>query len=311
MIDALHDPVAELLDRLENVVDKGNNQWEARCPAHEDQRNSLCVSRGDDGRALLHCQANCKSDDIIASLKLTWPELMPPSNGHHANGHATKTVVAREIVATYDYRDEAGELLFQVVRYEPKDFRQRRPKRGGGWSWTVKGVRQVPYHLRELLAADSSRPVLICEGEKDVHALERMGFTASCNAGGAEKWKKDLNKHFKGRDVVIAPDNDKTGTEHAAKVARSLFGTAKSVRILNLPGLPPKGDVSDWLADGGTAERLEQLVSETNPLDGHRSIQPVKCSFRRSETNRAWEWYDAFHLYHPHNCKQSLYPKNH
>jgi hypothetical protein len=54
---------------------------------------------------------------------------------------AFKTV--SKIVAEYDYRDEVGDLLFQVVRFEPKDFRQRRPLGGGKWAWDIKGVRRV------------------------------------------------------------------------------------------------------------------------------------------------------------------------
>ncbi len=90
-----------------------------------------------------------------------------------------------QIVATYDYRDERGELLFQVVRYDPKDFRQRRPKPGGGWVWSVKGVRVVPYRLPELLARPDE-PVFVVEGEKDVDNLGRIGVLATCNAGAPE-----------------------------------------------------------------------------------------------------------------------------
>jgi hypothetical protein len=163
------------------------------------------------------------------------------------------------IVAQYAYRDERGELLFQVVRYEPKDFRQRRPKPGGGWDWSVKGVRVVPYRLSELLA-DPTRIVAIVEGEKDADNLARIGVLATCNAGGAGKWSVDHAEFLRGRRVVILTDNDEAGRKHAHGVAQSLHGIAESVRIVELPGLPAKGDVSDWIAAGGTKAELKRLA---------------------------------------------------
>jgi putative DNA primase/helicase len=171
----------------------------------------------------------------------------------------------RRIVATYGYRDEAGELLFQVVRYEPKDFRQRRPDGQGGWTWRVKGVRQVPYRLFELRANAAEDPVLIVEGEKDVDRLASLGFVATCNAGGANKWPAELKSYFVGATVCILPDNDEAGRSHAENIAASLHGIAASVRIVLLPGLARGGDVSDWLDAGGDASRLVELC-EAAPL---------------------------------------------
>jgi hypothetical protein len=184
----------------------------------------------------------------------------------------------RRIVATYDYRDERGDLLSQVVRYDPKDFRQRRPDRAGGWAWSVKGVRQVPYRLPEMIAAlAQERRVAIVEGEKDADAVARLGIPATCNIGGAGKWPDALSEHFRGSDVVIIPDVDPqakngdgslkyhpdgrpafTGQDHASDVAAKLAGVAKRVRILELPG--PGKDASDWIEAGGTADELWRLV---------------------------------------------------
>jgi len=166
----------------------------------------------------------------------------------------------KRIAKNYDYRDERGELLFQVVRMEPKTFRQRVPQPGGGWSWSVKDVRRVLYRLPELVAADSAKVVFIPEGEKDVDRLVSLGFLATCNPGGAGKWKGDYCEFLRGRPIVILPDNDDVGQKHAQAVARSLTGIAKAVKIVNLPGLPPKGDVSDWLDAGGTRDQLVEVV---------------------------------------------------
>ena len=178
------------------------------------------------------------------------------------------------IVATYDYRSINGALLFQVCRLSPKDFRQRRPD-GAGWSWKTKGVERVPYRLPELLGASPVQQVFIVEGEKDVDRLRSAGFVATCNAGGAatsgqkSKWPNDFAKYFQDRDVVIIPDNDDAGLAHAYAIADSLTKgarQARSVRILYLPDLTEKGDVSDWFDAGGTPDALLDLVSDAMPF---------------------------------------------
>ncbi len=165
------------------------------------------------------------------------------------------------VVAAYPYHDEAGDLLFEVVRLEPKTFRQRRPDGLGGFTWKLNGVRHVPYHLPEILEALAhDRTVYIAEGEKDVDRLWALGIPATCNSGGAGKWRDDFAVFFEGADVVILPDNDDAGRDHADKVARSLQSVASRVRVLALPDLPRKGDVSDWLAACGTVETLNSLA---------------------------------------------------
>lgn len=246
--------------------------WEARCPAHDDRKPSLGVAQGDDGRVLLHCQAGCTADDVVKALNLTMSDLFPPKD------EAPKTPRASVIVAAYDYFNEQGELLYQAVRFDPKDFRQRKPD-ADGWSWSLQGVRRVLYRLPQLLA--STDTVFVVEGEKDVDAVAGLNLTATCNVGGAGKWSPEYSAALRGRDVVILPDNDKAGEDHAALVAKSLDGVAKSVRVVRLPGLPPKGDVSDWLAAGGTKERLLELCqggeqpaafqASASRLDGERA----------------------------------------
>lgn len=166
-----------------------------------------------------------------------------------------------KVVNTYDYRDEQGELLMQVVRMEPKTFRQRRPD-GDDWNWSVKGVRVVPYRLRDLLAAPDA-VVYLVEGEKDADRLASLGLVATCNAGGAGKWRKEHSEFLRGRHVVILPDNDDAGRQHAKNAVKTLRGIAAQVRVIVLPGLPAKGDVSDWLDTGGNAEALQDLLKES------------------------------------------------
>ena len=113
----------------------------------------------------------------------------------------------------------------------------------------------VLYRLPELLASNAEW-VAIAEGEKDVETLRSLGFTATCNPFGALKFKKEYAEHFAGRDIVIFPDNDEIGIAHAEQVLRAVRKTAKSIRVVKLPGLPPKGDVTDFvkaLPAGATA----------------------------------------------------------
>ena len=120
----------------------------------------------------------------------------PHTNGHAPTAFEDHARPNRKIVAIYDYVDEFGQDLFQVVRFEPKDFRQRRKalppdepsKIKDGWVWSVRGVRLVPYKLPELLETLSNdRPVFIVEGEKDVENLAKIGVPATCNPMGAGK----------------------------------------------------------------------------------------------------------------------------
>jgi putative DNA primase/helicase len=105
----------------------------------------------------------------------------------------------REAIATYPYVDENGELLFEAVRFEPKDFQQRRPDGAGGWICNLKGTTRVLYRLpkvREAIAA--GEPVFVVEGEKDVHALEHAGLVATCNPMGAGKWRPEHSEALRG-----------------------------------------------------------------------------------------------------------------
>jgi hypothetical protein len=194
--------------------------------------------------------------------------------GLSGNGHDPVT----SAWVTYDYRDERGALLFQVVRKPGHKFSQRRPE-GAGWVWNLKGTRRVIYRLPQLLGSDGLDPVFICEGEKDADNLARLGFVTTTNPGGAGKWRGEYSVFLSDRDCTILPDLDTTGIEHAAVVERLLYGHAHTVKIIRLPGLTGEKnnkDVSDWIARGGTAEALRQLVAATPVRDWGRAEQTTE-----------------------------------
>lgn len=196
------------------------------------------------------------------------PEAKRHDQGRHKNGKSDTRSLGRT-VAEYDYTDEQGELLFQVVRKEPKNFPQRRPNGRGGWVWSVKDVRRVLYRLPKLLAADPSETIYVFEGEEDVHKAEEDSLTGTTNPEGALKWFEEFSETLRGRAVVIVPDEDPKGIKHAEQVAASLYGKASSVKIVRLPQLEWREkngeDYRDWREKrGGTVEELLQLVEDAS-----------------------------------------------
>lgn len=236
---------------------KNSSGWQAKCPAHADNTASLSIKSGDGGKILVFCHAGCDYKDIVRTAGVESADFFSVKD---------EKPVKSQIVAKYDYCDEQGGILFQALRYEPKAFRQRRPN-GSGWEWSVKGIRKVPYRLPELLAASLEQYVYIVEGEKDVERLSVLGLAATCNAGGAGKWQRSFSEHFKGRKVAILSDNDDAGRKHARDVESMLKSVAVEVRIIELPGLPDKGDVSDWLDAGGDAKTLLSIVEKAIELE--------------------------------------------
>lgn len=264
-------PVQNVLDKLEGVKQTGEGKWEARCPAHDDKHASLSISKGDDGRALLCCHAGCQNLAVVKAIGLKLSDLFvsKPTSGK------------KKIVATYDYMDSAGKLLYQVVRYDPKDFRQRKPDGNGHWVWGLNedeyfqkrdgdwykvdgktpanavrkhfpSVPRVLYRLPELLAADKGIWAFIPEGEKDADNLAALGLVATTNPGGASKWSHlSSDDALHGRRACIIADNDGPGQAHAQDVARRLHGKATDVRVI---AAASGKDASDWIAAGATAD---------------------------------------------------------
>lgn len=225
----------------------GINQWQARCPYHDDRTASLSIGVGRDGQALVHCHAGCES--IFQRLR---------DDGHLAN--PTPAPPRAEPEARYDYHDAAGELLFTIARLPGKQFRGERVGEDGRTVYNVPSELRVPYRLPALVAADRSVLVFIGEGEKDADTLARHGYVATTNPFGAKKWKPHYNQYFAGRHVIVVPDNDEPGRQHAELVKHQVAPVAKSLRVLSLQGhVAEHGDVSDLVATRGIAA-FEQLV---------------------------------------------------
>jgi len=219
-----------------------------------------CTPKSGDGFALVRNVRRC---DFSEAVQLVADAIgLPPVNGE----------VKPRIERTYDYTDADGQLLFQVVRFKPKDFRQRRPDGNGGWIWNLKDLTPVLYRLPDVVAASQ---VLILEGEKDVDTAYQLGlpegWAATCNPMGAEKWRDSYSDSLTGKGVVILPDADEPGERHGAQAARSLQGKAAHLLRLTLPD--GCHDLSEWAA-GRTREEFHSLVNSAIPWphDGQSHI---------------------------------------
>ena len=273
---------------LPDIQKAGSQEFKAVCCFHDETDPSLSINNTS---GLWQCFGCKKSGDAFTFYGLlksisSFPEILQSIgqdfgiNDSEPSSGKSPTKKKFKIVAKYNYTDEMDLLLFQVVRFDPKDFRQRRPDGQGGWIWSMKGVERVPYHLPEVLQADL---VLIPEGEKDVDNLRDLGFTGTTSPGGAEKWLESYGETLSDRDVVLLPDNDEPGRKHVQKIAKSLKDIARSIKVLELPGLPEKGDVSDWIQAGGTREGLEKMIAECPPWEPGEAGLDVKNS------NVEWE----------------------
>ncbi len=260
-----------LTTHLQNIGVKirgeGTERTATRCPQTQHKDRHWCVTVNP-LKQIFYCN-DCKVGGSIIdwlAIEQNRPatEVLKDLAGKIGGTEETKpqSQAKAQIVATYDYTDEKGELLYQVLRMEPKSFRQRQPDDNGGWKWTMEGATRVLFNLPKVLM---SPMVIVCEGEKDCLNLEKLGFVATCNVAGAGKWLDAYSDSLKGRDVVIIPDNDKPGQDHAKKVADSLYGKANSIKTVVLPD--PHKDASDFIASfkdpEEAAKALTRLIERT------------------------------------------------
>lgn len=231
---------------------------------------------------LFYCHAGCHLDAILAALNLTPGDLFEP------RATAAPPPVDPQLSATYDYTDETGRLLYQVLRYHPKTFRQRHPDGQGGWLNNLNGVRRVLYRLHEL---KGHARVIVVEGEKDANRLWEAGLPATTNSGGSKGWREDFPKQLlqAGVQRVIAiPDNDQPGRDHAAEVVRTCLLAGIKAATVALPGLLEHGDVSDWLEVHQAAELLELLEGAEAARKPLAKLVPLRLAMSEPVVEQRW-----------------------
>jgi len=249
-------PITDVLSRL-NGVKGGDGQWSARCPCRNDDNNPSLSIAEENGRILMHCHrgSGCDVFKICESIGVKVGDIMPDDPKPKGGGLTQ--------VATYDYINEDGELLFQKVRYldenGKKTFRQRRPKSSGGWEYDLNGTPKILYNLPQVLRAKADKiPILVVEGEKDVDTLSQLGVVATTMPGGAGKWLDIHTEALAGALVDVIADNDEVGREHASSVATALANAGCDVATFVCPN---NKDITDHLRAGGTMSELVPLES--------------------------------------------------
>ena len=245
------------------------------CPAHDDQQPSFSASMTkDESKILIKCHAGCSFDSILSALNLNASDLFEKSKNNPKS--------ERREVARYRYLDEDNEHLFDVVRFEPKDFRQQ----AADGTWNTQNFKKVPFDLPLLKASiQSEKTLLMLEGEKDCLKAEEMGYPATTLPGGAGKWREEYLQYFNDADLVLIPDLDQSGIKGMTRIGEALYGTAKRLRWIKLPGL---GDVKtkhgkdffDWCnLDNSTPEKLKEIIATSPDWIPPKQIKSKKTFF--------------------------------
>ena len=248
----------------ENRFRRGGSGYTALCPFHDDKTPSLSVSTE---KGAWKCHAGCGAGGVLEfEAKFSSCDKETALTRIAEIVGETHLNLGQQPEAVYPYTDAFGKLLFQVVRYPGKRFTQRRPDGNGGWVYKTQGMRMVLYNLPEVVAA---RNLVITEGEKDANNLKRAladaglkDIAVTTSPRGVGKWQDEFAVFAASKQVLILPDNDDAGRKHATNVALSCFRWAQGVKVLDIPDLPEKGDVTDFLKLHTVAELLK-LSKET------------------------------------------------
>jgi hypothetical protein len=277
-------PIVDIVLRRGIMLKRVGGEYVGPCPKCGDgddrfgvniQKNifncRVCNVGGDAIRLIEHLD---NVDFKAACERLAGPQ--PKANGKDRPGKGEVEIVAAEhqyhdenwgtllVVERIEFQNGAGEYVLKDGKHK-KTFKQKRPDpdHRGKFVYNADGVPPTPYRLPQLLEAIvAGHPILIVEGEAKVDLLWGWNVAATCCAGGAKKWKQEHSERLRGADVYLLPDNDNAGWEHIHKVGASLSTTAKSIRVITLPDLPPKGDIIDWANAGGTREKLDELLAD-------------------------------------------------
>jgi 5S rRNA maturation endonuclease (ribonuclease M5) len=256
-------------------------QGTARCRFHPDSRPSLSLNAQ---KGLFYCHACGAKGNLeaferrVSSCNAKTARLRIEKLAKRGGGSKP----SRGVVTVYSYKDENGKLIYEQVRFHPKDFRCRRPDKNGRYIWNLHGVKKILYHLREVL---KSQTVFIVEGEKDVETLRGWGLTATCNLGGAGKWSEEYSKVLAGKNVIVLQDSDEVGQKHALAVTQSVVNYATTVTLV--PCFPAAKDVTEWAERGGTKKNLLQLVAQTPP-HGVDGSAPANSQREKSAPPHDW-----------------------
>ena len=265
--------LVEVMGRFESATQRGE-KWSLRCPVHDDRVASVSAEERD-GRVLMHCHAGCATSDVLGAVGLEIADLFVDPPAPAVSPAPTPVLRSSSNTVCYDYCSADGKVVHQVVRGPGKTFRQRTPKPGGGWAWKASGQR-LPYRLPDLCGEGE---VWVVEGEKDVDACWSRGMAATCNLGGAGKWREGETTALLGcapKHVYIVPDGDDPGRKHAQDVWSQLNSAGLCATVVTLPNGSDHSDISDWFAAGHSADEAIKLSHQAvSDLAGPATHPPV------------------------------------
>lgn len=287
----------EITDKFE--IDKKSkrvDRVQAKCPCHNDKNASLTISyNSKEEKTMLYCHAGCNTKDIVESVGLKMSDLFDKPLEINEE---KKSAFEKDIEAIYKFYDENGDLAYEKIRKKGKKFLHRRYIDGetvwgmeegiytetfpGSKSWSIKerpgakkayypGQEQLLYNLPNVIKGiKEGQTIFITEGEKDSDSLITRGLIATTTSIGAtkgdlgKKWPSRFNSFFKGANVVLLPDNDEPGKRFMEHIAIELKNIANNIKIVELPDLSKKEDITDWLEYGNDIYDLQALVKRTD-----------------------------------------------
>ena len=247
--------IDDILNKLSNVKSIGTKEWQSDCPCqgHNTPQKHLSITDTDD-KALVKCFGTHTYEDICQTL------------GYDSLSYNTnKPETPKRIDHIYQYIKN-DKVVFECVKYQPKDFRQRRPDGNGGYIWNLKDTELFLYHYDDIIrAVNNEETICIPEGEKDTDALWDIGFVATTNPLGADKdgkkWLDSYTDTLKtAKNVIILADKDDVGLKFAYHKARMIKPFVSIVKVVVFPDAK---DVSDWLTMGHNDEELRELIVKT------------------------------------------------
>ncbi len=268
--------------KLPGIRWKGD-QGTAKCRWHHDRHPSLSIN-GKNGLFFCHaCGVNGNLAEFErrvsgCNIKTAIQRIAKLVNRGGGSNLRRESVIC--LLISRQERKAAVSGFRSVLIWKPKGFRFRRPDGKGGWIWNLEGVVKILYRLPEVLNSES---VYVAEGEKDVETLRSWGLAATCNPGGAGKWREEYSKVLKDKNVVILQDDDPPGKTHAQSVAESVAQYAADVRTI--PPFPKAKDVSEWAKQGGTRKKLETIVAAAKPFKAKKTIAAPDASAGRLTGN--------------------------
>ncbi|HQJ40426.1 MAG TPA: CHC2 zinc finger domain-containing protein, partial [Exilispira sp.] len=273
---------------------KIGKNYMALCPCHSDTDRSLSIFKGDNNKAVFHCFAGCKHSEIYNFLNEnnnyipTKENINIPKNNINIPKKERKyslEFLKNNSTSLYVYTDENNKPVFLVRRYstlqKTKNFAQYSFIDSSTLKLGLNNNKTFLYNLSDLISGiKEGRAIFVVEGEKDVETLKKLNLigTTSPMGGGRSKWKEHFNQYFKDARVIILPDNDLTGKEHAENIIKNLTGIAKEIKLINLPDLKEKGDITDWIQAGHDKKELFEIINNTAPYEAEEKEKKSKIT---------------------------------